>query len=146
MNRHSFLKTCGLACLGGSSLAVLLESCASMTSIDAAIQGTDMLIPLSHFQQVKDGKVSFKKYIVAHNDQLQYPVCIYRLNEHTYSALLMKCSHQGAELQVFGEKLQCPAHGSEFNKLGQVESAPAAGNLRSFPVTIDTNQLKISLR
>jgi Rieske Fe-S protein len=57
----------------------------------------------------------------------------------------MQCTHQGAELQAFGDKLQCPAHGSEFSNRGQVESGPATAPLRTFPVSADNNELKISL-
>ncbi len=58
----------------------------------------------------------------------------------------MKCTHQGTELQVFGDKLQCPAHGSAFNYRGKVENGPANTSLRTFPVTIHNNELKISLK
>ena len=80
------------------------------------------------------------------NDRLSYPICIYRNNEKDYAALWMRCTHQGAELQVFGDKLQCPAHGSEFNNQGGLQSGPADIKLRSFPVSIENNQLKISLK
>lgn len=61
-------------------------------------------------------------------------------------ALLMECTHQGAELQVFGDKLQCAAHGSEFSNKGIVESGPASTDLRKFPVRIENNILKVSLK
>lgn len=84
--------------------------------------------------------------MVVQNDILQYPVCVYRINENEYTALWMQCTHQGAELQVFGDKLQCPAHGSDFTNTGIVQSGPADRKLRTFPVTIEANQLKISLK
>ena len=37
---------------------------------------------------------------IVNNPQLKYPICVYRLGDGNYSALLMKCTHQGAELQV----------------------------------------------
>ncbi|GAW87970.1 hypothetical protein FPS14_contig00001-0044 [Flavobacterium psychrophilum] len=58
----------------------------------------------------------------------------------------MKCTHQGAELQAFGDKLQCAAHGSEFNNKGIVESGPASSDLKKFPIIIENNTLKISLK
>lgn len=60
--------------------------------------------------------------------------------------MLMSCTHQNAELQVFGDKLQCPAHGSEFDNTGRVLNAPADTNLRTFPVTVENNTIKISLK
>jgi Rieske Fe-S protein len=101
---------------------------------------------MSDFQLKKSNAKEFKKYIVVQNDILQYPICVYRFDENNYEALWMRCTHQGTELQVFGDKLQCPAHGSEFNNHGKVENGPASSALRTFPVTIDGNQLKISLK
>jgi len=105
-----------------------------------------MIVSITDFETKKGKAKGFKKYLVVQNDLLQNPICIYRFDENTYEALLMKCTHQGTELQVFGDKLQCPAHGSEFNHHGKVENGPAITSLRTFPVTITDNQLKISLK
>ena len=64
----------------------------------------------------------------------------------SYTALWMKCTHQGTELHAFGDRLQCPAHGSEFKKNGEVQNGPAADPLRTFPVVVADNALKINLR
>ena len=45
-----------------------------------------------------------------------------------------------------GDYLQCPAHGSEYDNRGKVTNGPADKDLRTFPVTIDNNQLFIDLR
>jgi Rieske Fe-S protein len=58
----------------------------------------------------------------------------------------MRCTHQGTELQVFGDRLQCPAHGSEFTNTGMVQNGPADDPLRTFPVRIEANTLKIDLK
>ena len=47
---------------------------------------------------------------------------------------------------MYGDKLQCAAHGSEFSNIGTVESGPANTDLRNFPITIENNILKISLK
>jgi Rieske Fe-S protein len=144
MERKEFIKVCGFACLGGSFLtSMILESCSSAKIISGNISDSDLIVPISSFL-TKDN--SYRKYIVVHHEKLSYPVCVYRFNENEYSALFMRCTHQGAELQVFGDKLQCPAHGSEFNDKGLVQNGPADTNLRTFPVTIQKNQLNISLK
>ena len=124
-------------------LGSLLAGCHSAKLITGDIAGSDMVVPVSLFVKKDRG---FRKYVVVHNELLEFPICLYRFNETTYSALLMKCTRQGAELQVFGDRLQCPAHGSEFNDKGVVQTGPADTNLRSFPVTIQSDQLKISLK
>jgi len=143
MERKEFIKTCGFACLGGAFLASFLESCGSTKIVSGTVSKDDLVIPVSDFL-IKENE--YKKYIVVHNDKLSYPVCVYRFNENQYSALFMRCTHQGAELQVFGDRLQCPAHGSEFSNKGIVQNGPADTNLRTFPVTIQNNQINISLR
>lgn len=143
MERKEFLKTCGFACLGGTVFSSLIAGCTSAKLISGNIANSDLVVPVASFV-TKDK--SFRSYIVIHNDQLEYPICLYRFSETNYTALLMQCPHQGAELQVFGDRLQCPAHGSEFNDKGVVQTGPADTNLRSFPVTIQNDQIKISLK
>ncbi|MBD1362564.1 Rieske (2Fe-2S) protein [Mucilaginibacter sp. ZT4R22] len=130
---------------GGLLLAI--EGCGTASKlITAEISGSDMVVQLSDFEQKKAGKKEFRKYLVVQNDLLKYPICVYRFSDTRFEALWMRCTHQGTELQVFGDKMQCPAHGSEFNNRGQVVNGPAATPLRNFPVTITDNQIRISLK
>ncbi|CAM4357434.1 Rieske (2Fe-2S) protein [Flavobacterium terrigena] len=146
MNRKDFLKTCGFGCLATITGISLLQSCSSSQVLSKEIKGSDILVPISDFETTSNGKTEYKKYVIIQNEILQFPICVYRFNENEYKALLMKCTHQGAELQVYGDKLQCAAHGSEFSNIGTVESGPANTDLRNFPITIENNILKISLK
>lgn len=143
MERKDFIRTCGFACLGGLLSVTLAEGCGSAKMIPGVISNSDLVIPLSAFSQ-KNG--AYRKFVVVQNDQLKYPICVYRHTGSHYSALLMRCTHQGAELQVFGDRLQCPAHGSEFDNKGVVRNGPAGSDLRTFPVTIQNIQINISLK
>ncbi|PWA06586.1 QcrA and Rieske domain-containing protein [Flavobacterium psychrotolerans] len=146
MNRKEFLKTCGFGCLAGLSALTFLQSCGSSQILEKEIIGSDILVLLTDFEIKKGETIKYKKYVIIANKKLKYPICVYRFNADNYSALLMQCTHQDAELQVFGDKLHCSAHGSEFNNRGTVKSGPADRNLRSFPIIIDNNTLKISLK
>ena len=143
MERKAFIKSCGMACMGGVLLGPLLEGCSSSRMVPGTIAGSDLVLPAAAFLN-KNGK--YKSYVVVQNDKLKNPICLYRFGDDNYSAVLMRCTHQGAELQVFGDRLQCPAHGSEFDDHGVVKTGPATTNLRSFPVTIQNNQINISLK
>jgi Rieske Fe-S protein len=145
MERKEFIKNCGYACFASTTVSVLLQSCVGSKIINGKIVDSDILIPLSDFQSKRETN-SFKKYIIVQNDLLQYPICVYRFSETEYTALWMSCTHQGTELQVFGDKLQCPAHGSEFTNRGAIQNGPADKSLRTFPVKIGNNQLFISLK
>lgn len=146
MDRRKFITTGCISCMSGGLLLSLLEGCNTTKIVPATIAGSDMIVSLADFEINKSGTKEFKKYLVVQNENLQYPICVYRFNENNYEAFLMRCTHQGTELQVFGDKLQCPAHGSEFNNHGKAENGPASTSLRSFPVTVTNNQLKISLK
>ncbi len=146
MDRKNFIKTCGFACVAGMGITGLLESCSSIKQVSGKIDADNMIVPIRNFETKNGNNTYFKKYIVVQNEILQYPICVYRFNENEYSALWMRCTHQGTELQVFGDRLQCPAHASEFDSKGVVQNGPADTKLRTFPVTIEKDQLKISLK
>ncbi|MEO7175563.1 MAG: Rieske (2Fe-2S) protein [Saprospiraceae bacterium] len=137
---------CSKACVGGLLLNGILSGCGTMTSVPAQISGDNLVVALSEFVISNAEGNSFKSQLVVHPKQLSYPIAIFRFSALEYVALWMRCSHQGAELEVFGDKLQCPAHGSEFDKRGVAESGPAIESLRRFPVTITDTELFISLK
>jgi Rieske Fe-S protein len=124
-------------------MTTMLEGCNSTKMITGTITDTDLVVPVAAFIQKGD---RYRRYVVVQHEQLAYPICLYRFSESRYSALLMRCTHQGTELQVFGDRLQCPAHGSEFSNQGVVQNGPADTNLRRFPVTAKNNQIYISLK
>jgi Rieske Fe-S protein len=147
MDRKTFLRNCGVACLGAGYMMSFLESCGSTRRIQAPIQGSDLVVAESEFKVTKKNGVQYLRAIILNNDQLQYPICLFRSHETAqYTALLMQCTHQGTQLQLFGDKFQCPAHGSEFDNQGHVQQGPAETDLRSFPVTVENQLIKISLR
>jgi len=146
LNRKEFLITCGAVFAGGTILSSLLQGCSTIKIVPGNLSGSDLFVPLESFEIKKESTETSGNVIIVRNEKLSYPICIYRLDDNNYSALLMKCTHQGTELQVFGKKLQCPAHGSEFDKHGSVTNGPASSHLRVFPVIIENKQLKISLK
>lgn len=146
MKRKEFLKTCSLGCLGLIAGVSGLSSCAGTRYLQAALEEDFMLVPQEAFLINQDGQSTYRQYVVAYNDILQYPIAVFRFSETEYRALLMRCTHQGTELQVFGDRFQCPAHGSEFTNTGSVQNGPADSPLKAFPVQIEATILKINLR
>jgi nitrite reductase/ring-hydroxylating ferredoxin subunit len=144
MNREEFIKVCGLSCAGLISTSLFLQGCAGTKYLNADINGNFMEIPLSAFS-TENGSGS-RDYLVVENSKLSYPIAVYRHDFETYTALLMRCTHQGTELRVFGDRLECPAHGSEFTNNGSVQNGPADNELRTFPVLIESEILMIDLR
>lgn len=124
----------------------MLSSCTATRYISGTLGKDGLFVDVNEFVTKQNGKTIYRPFIIVRNDALQYPVCVYRFNDNEYSALWMRCTHQGAELQASGDRLQCPAHGSEFDNKGIVKTGPADKSLRSFPITVTNNQLFIDMR
>ncbi|MBI1837643.1 MAG: Rieske (2Fe-2S) protein [Flavobacteriia bacterium] len=146
MNRKEFIRSCAFACAKGVAIATLFQSCGHTKTVHGTIKDSDILIDLKDFEIIKNGKITYRNHIIIQNEIIQFPICIFRNSPTEYKAIYLKCSHQGAELQVFGDRLHCPAHGAEFNNKGEVEFGPAESSLRVFPYQIINSQLVISLR
>jgi Rieske Fe-S protein len=145
MQRKEFLHQCGFACLGMLGLGMLLESCGTSKSLSGLLTDKRLTIPLSSFANTSKGQSAYKRYIIVRNEGLNYPIVVYRQSDTDYTALLLRCTHQYIELNVSGELLTCPAHGSEFNNKGEVVQGPAGTGLRQFPTTADAQNLYIEL-
>ena len=145
MQRKEFLQTCGYACLGMAGFGTILQSCGTTKAVTGEVSGGRITVPLSQFAMTKNGQATYRRYIVVRNEKLNYPVVVYRESAALYNALLLRCTHQQAELNVSGELLTCPAHGSEFNTKGEVLNGPAEAKLRQFRTSADAQNLYIDL-
>jgi Rieske Fe-S protein len=133
-------------CLGGGIIPITLSSCASTHYATGTVEANGISILKSEFTFMKRDQPATRQYILIQNEKLEFPIYLYRFSENEFSALWMKCTHQGTELQASGDHLQCSAHGSEFNNRGFVSQGPAEKNLRSFPVSVMEEKILINLR
>ena len=145
MNRRSFTKNC-VGRIGSGFIPALLIACQSTHYANGVIGANGISVAKSEFTYLKRDRPLTREFIIVRNEALEFPVYLYRFSDNAYSAVLMKCSHQGNELQASGDHLTCPAHGSEFNNKGIVAQGPADRNLRSFKVTADNDKIFIDLR
>ena len=146
MDRREFIKNSCTACLSATVIGTAISSCTATRYISGTLGKDGLFVDTNEFVTKQNGKAIYRSFIIVRNDALQYPVCVYRVNDNEYSALWMRCTHQGTELQASGDRLQCTAHGSEFDNKGSVKTGPADRSLRSFPVTVSNNQLFIDMR
>jgi cytochrome b6-f complex iron-sulfur subunit len=144
MDRKEFIRTCSLTCLGSLSIP-LLQSCGAAHYAQSTLKNNELIIRKTEFMQVQKGKNVQRKYVLLKSDQFNYPLCIYRLGEDSYSALLMECTHKGCELRPHGDYLVCPCHGSEFSNKGTVQNPPAEENLKTFQTKSDNENIYIIL-
>jgi nitrite reductase/ring-hydroxylating ferredoxin subunit len=146
MKRREFIKRSCVACLSMPAIPFVLNSCTALLNTTGTLVKDGLILNTKDFTINDKGSSAYRSFLIVRNEALKYPICIYRFSEKQYSALWMRCAHQGAELQASGDYLQCPAHGSEFNNKGLVTNGPASTNLRTFPVTVNNDEIFIDLR
>ena len=146
MNRRRFVHLACSVCAGVPGGAALVTACQPVRYVTGSLTSDGIVLSPVEFLDPATKGAYYRKYIIVRNEQLEYPICLYRLSEKEYTALLMRCTHQGTELQAGGDSLHCPAHGSEYDQQGKVTQGPAEENLRTFPVQADEKQILIQLR
>jgi len=146
MDRRNFIAKGCTACLSITVMPALLTSCTSTRYLTGTVEKDGLRLNKSEFKITGKGSKAYLSFLVIRNDAFKYPICVYRFSEQDYTALWMRCTHQGTELQASGDFLQCPAHGSEFNNKGKVTNGPADDNLRTFPVVVSNSDIFIDMR
>lgn len=145
MERKEFIKQCGKLCIGGLAASSFFESCAGNYYATTSVSNNQITISKKEFIEIKNDVSKPRKYVLVRTEKLNFPICIYKLNENTYSALLMECTHKSCELTPHGDYLICPCHGSEFNNCGKVQNPPAETDLPNFKVTHNDENIFIHL-
>ncbi|WP_283192522.1 MocE family 2Fe-2S type ferredoxin [Rhizobium sp. AN80A] len=74
---------------------------------------------------------------------------IYRSEDDEYFATDGLCTHEKVHLAdglVMGEIIECPKHNGRFNyKTGEAKGAPVCVNLRTYPVQIEADSVRIMI-
>jgi len=146
MNRRTFVKQTCITCASGGLITFLISGCKATHYASGVMGAMGISVPKSEFTYLKNAQTLILQYIIIQNDKLEFPIYLHRFSDNEYSALWMKCTHQGAELQASGDALHCPSHGSEFTNKGVVSNGPAEKNLLSFPILVQTDTITIDLR
>ncbi len=145
MERKEFIKACGFSCLGLIVGSAILESCATSKVIEAKNNNDVIEIAIGEFTVMKGEKIKELKHLLVKTKRLEFPIVVFKNSDTSYDALLLACTHQANELNINGDILTCPAHGSEFTKTGEIISGPADKPLKSFKVLHDYMNIYIHL-
>lgn len=82
--------------------------------------------------------------LLVRNSSLSNDILLIKNNDG-YSALYMRCTHEGVGLTATTKKIFCPSHGSEFDLEGNVVKEPALRNLKKFRTEVNNNDIIIHL-
>ncbi|HLF65350.1 MAG TPA: Rieske 2Fe-2S domain-containing protein [Saprospiraceae bacterium] len=146
MDRKEFIKTTCMACVSVTALATILQSCAHANYFaQASIANNRIIIRKTEFVKIGKEKTVQRKYVLVKTDKFNYPICVYKLGQEEYSALLLRCTHKGCELNPNARFLSCPCHGSEFTNTGEVQNPPAEIKLKTFKTRTDDENIYVQL-
>ena len=143
MDRRKFIKDSCLIC-AGVSLASLLPGCKGIYYAQNVVESNRLIINKKEFEYLKKEELKHREFVLV--EQVGgAPIFLKQLENNSFSAQLMWCTHQGCELTPQGKVLVCPCHNSEFSQEGEVLSGPAETNLKSFKTTQDEENIYIWL-
>jgi Rieske Fe-S protein len=132
--RRAFLVgVCGLAAVGmGSALLA-----------DDALAATGIVRKKNGQVEVSVKKVPGLRQVgssVLLGNVKGVPTAVIRTGPNAYSALNLKCTHQGVTVVRTGDAWNCPAHGSQFAFAGGLERGPAQSPLASVRSTFNARK------
>jgi Rieske Fe-S protein len=142
MERRIFIRSSCNACLllATGLLVPALSGCGPTRFVvmNAEISNGEVTVPLTVFDK--------SPLQLVRPSGWYYSIAVRRKEDRTYSALLLKCTHQDNPLTASANGYVCSLHGSLFRADGRVARGPAERALKTYAVTVGQNQLIIHLR
>lgn len=141
MQRRKFIKNSCSLCVGltaGISLVTLLDSCVSGRILKLEPVNEIISINTSEFTEESP-------YVTVRTKALNFDLFVHK-SDGQYTALLMQCTHYDNPVYANTKEIFCPTHGSKFDFSGKVLTEPASTNLKTYPVSIEANQIKINIK
>jgi len=145
MERRKFIKTCCYSAIAIPFGASFLQSCGAIYYANSTREAGKLTVARSEFLKVKKNKQVSRNFVLLNTDNLGFPICLYKTDKDSYTASLLKCTHNGCELNVGGGIYSCPCHGSEFSIAGKVLEGPADRDLQTFKTETDNENIYIYL-
>ena len=143
MERRKFVKNCCYTAIGIPVLGSVLSSCGSIFYATATTEKNKLVVKKSAFVWVKKEKEVIRDFVLVKTDSMEFPISLYKMDDDTYSASVMRCTHRGCELNVGGGIYTCPCHGSEFSTSGKVLEGPAEKDLTTYKTETDHEHIYI---
>ena len=144
MERRKFIKTCCYSAIGVPIVSSMLQSCGAIHYASNLAEEEKLTVAKSEFLRIKKDKTVERSFVFVQPEHFEFPICLYKVEER-YVASLLKCTHNGCELNVGGGIYSCPCHGSEFTVQGKVLEGPAEKDLKTYKTKSDNENIYIHL-
>lgn len=135
MKRNTFCQLCVLA--AASLVLPELEGCTSSKVFKATPVNNTVEVPLSLFEETSLNYVRIKGSY--------FDIAVQKKESNTFTAFLMRCTHQENQVVPTGNGFMCSLHGSVFDREGKVKKGPAELPLEQFKATVIGENVVIQL-
>ena len=119
--------------VAGGIVTSCLPGCATLAAIAVRSPGGEVRLRLSDHPELTATGGSLR-IRTEETGELFYVV---RQGDGTYLGLSPICTHQGCTVQISGQFLECPCHGSMYTRDGLVVRGPAELPLQVLPTRVD---------
>jgi Rieske Fe-S protein len=136
MDRREFVVSCALAGCG-----LMLSGCVAMVTHPVPVSGGRVQLSLASYPELAKPNGAIRILPAAASD----PIYVLAVGTSEYRAVSPICTHRGCTVDVQGERLVCPCHGSTYDRNGTVLRGPAERALTRYPVAREGDTLVITL-
>ena len=133
-SRRRFVGDCArvCACAVASSL---LGACASVLTRPVTPVNGRILLPLVQYPELAEPGGSLKILPDGASD----PLYVLALGGGAFTVLSPICTHLGCTVDIQGERLVCPCHGSTYDRRGNVLQGPAERPLERLAASLSAD-------
>lgn len=135
MKRNTFCQLCVMA--AASLILPQTQGCTSTKVFKAIPVNNTVEVPLSLFETTSLNYVRIKGSY--------FDIAVQKKEDNTFTALLMRCTHQENQVVPTGNGFMCSLHGSIFDKDGKVKKGPAEMPLERYKTTVVGENVVIQL-
>ena len=157
LNRASLtLMTMGLSAFGAANIAFLWPrptagfgskvKIGTIASVNDVIASSSPAVNFSYFSEAQTYLQPFPMDSATQQAaEAVYSGTVLEGIKMGYVALWQKCPHLGCKVPVCGTSqwVECPCHGSQYNRVGEKKVGPAPRGMDRFPVIIDGDKVVI---
>ena len=137
LDRRGFVTACTLAII-----SPLLGACASLATHPVPIEGGRVRVSLSEHPTLNQPGGVLKILPNGMKD----PLYVLALSDGVFTVVSPICTHRGCTVDVQGQRLVCPCHGSTYDREGRVLKGPAERSLDRHNVVVAQGVLEIDMR
>ena len=124
LDRRAFVSACAACCA-----AFTVSGCASLVTHPVPVTDGRVRLRLADYPDLtaQDGVIRIQP------TGLEHPIYVLTAGS-SFQAVSPICTHRGCTVDVQGDRLVCPCHGSTYDRAGAVLKGPAQRALTRFPV------------